>query len=398
MKWEKAQYDKESRNFYIPTNWLYIHYYEALNILFRFENSLRVFVYIILKNKFFDIWTNINIESDDSQTGTINSIAKKRIKQDEKFAYLGYSVSCPLMFLTSGELIRIISNEAYWPLFNKYFKGDKEIIKNKLDEIGKIRNSLAHFRPIVEDDVELLKQNVRHVLSYIESCLVDLIKCSVSIPSNTEEDWYKEIKSLGTDLCTLSYYQNLNKNWIKIYFNYNCPIIDTIKLWSERYMYKVLNVDLIELLNKYSNINKYITYLSEKNTNADMKDYPNAEFRKSIQFCFNKECIANNYKDVVADFKSLLEDISIESELIINDKSAEGIIIKSVSADAYWEKPANAVKGYWTFITDNFDTKFSEKNQPEFWGKFSWYKDNFVPETEIFPWMPVSISEDDLPF
>jgi len=126
MKWIKAVQQKE--NIYdLPGNWLYLHYFEALNILFRIENSLRIFVYVILKDSLQDKWQDINITSDDENSSTINAIAKKRIAQDNNFAYLGYSTNNPLMYLTSGELIRLITSDSYWKYFNSYFLGSREI-------------------------------------------------------------------------------------------------------------------------------------------------------------------------------------------------------------------------------------------------------------------------------
>ena len=68
MDWKSAQ-EKEDGQYLIPKRWLEIHYYEALNILFRTENSLRVFVYTILKNKSFDKWADTAIKvSEDNQS------------------------------------------------------------------------------------------------------------------------------------------------------------------------------------------------------------------------------------------------------------------------------------------------------------------------------------------
>ncbi len=76
------------------------------------------------------------------------------------------------MYLNGGELTRLITSDAYWEIFHKHFKGKKELIRTKLDEIGTIRNSLAHFRPLRSDDVELIKQNIRHVFIGIEEYLI----------------------------------------------------------------------------------------------------------------------------------------------------------------------------------------------------------------------------------
>ena len=62
MEWKQSS-EKDGATV-IPSNWIYIHYYEALNTLFRVENSLRVFVYVVLKNIFFDhkpsLWRKFN--------------------------------------------------------------------------------------------------------------------------------------------------------------------------------------------------------------------------------------------------------------------------------------------------------------------------------------------------
>jgi hypothetical protein len=132
----------------IPKRWLHLHYYEALNILFRMENALRVFVYVVLKNEFKERWTSTALQTADDEQSTIAAAAAKRETQAKGFGYLGYEVSSPLMYLNSGELTRIIFSDAYWDLFKPFFRGRKEIIRTKLDEIGTVQNALAHFRPL----------------------------------------------------------------------------------------------------------------------------------------------------------------------------------------------------------------------------------------------------------
>ena len=143
MDWKKAE--KNDDDFVkIPERWLHLYYYEALNILFRFENSLRVFVYVVLKNELKDRWQEAAI----SGGGSIQSETKKRITKSKDYGYLGHEVSSPMLFLNSGELIDLIVSDAYWKHFARYFKANKSIVSTKLQEIGTIRNSLAHFRPI----------------------------------------------------------------------------------------------------------------------------------------------------------------------------------------------------------------------------------------------------------
>jgi len=243
MDWRKAtlkKYGYKNSEYVIPNRWLHIYYYEAFNILFRVENSLRVFVYSILKNQFFDEWANIQIETSENKKTTIAAAAKKRITQDEDFGYLGYEHSSPLLYLNSGELIRIITSEEYWKYFAKYFKGRKEIIRNKLDEIGNIRNSFAHFRPIKEDDIELIKQNTKHTFMAIEKYLNEMTDTLSITPTNTEEEWYMKIVPLGTKNCVFTIHQSDSADWIRIQMECKCMVTKTnqyglvcLHLWAE---------------------------------------------------------------------------------------------------------------------------------------------------------------------
>jgi hypothetical protein len=184
MEWKSAT--KNEQGFItLPKRWLHIHYYEAMNILFRFENSLRVFVYSVLKNEYFEKWSECSFPIAGGDSRSINGIAARRIGQAASFGYLGFDIKAPLMHLTSGELVELLTSDAYWPKFRGYFKGNKEIIKNKLLEIGTIRNSLAHFRPIKPEDIELVKQNSRHTLLSVEECLSNIFVQSLRVPTNT---------------------------------------------------------------------------------------------------------------------------------------------------------------------------------------------------------------------
>ncbi|MCK4373616.1 MAG: hypothetical protein KAW61_10725, partial [candidate division Zixibacteria bacterium] len=74
MEWKKAKHVKGNL-FEIPERWLNLHYYEALNILFRVENALRVFVYIVLKKEYKSEWLEQSIPIEGGTLGTISSIA-----------------------------------------------------------------------------------------------------------------------------------------------------------------------------------------------------------------------------------------------------------------------------------------------------------------------------------
>ncbi len=199
MNWSKATPLGSTESTQLPKTWLFIHYYEALTALFRVENALRMFVYVVLKDQHKGKWVDLQISSDDGTDTTIGAIAKRRLAQDERFGYLGYRISSPLMHLTTGELIKIIFADSYWPKFSEYFPASKEIARTKLDEIGNIRNALAHFRPIKSDDVEVVKQNANQVLSRIEDVLARILSISAIVPTNTKDAWYAGLKQVRDD-------------------------------------------------------------------------------------------------------------------------------------------------------------------------------------------------------
>jgi hypothetical protein len=153
MRWSRAKVD--GLDVVVPDNWLYIHYYDALNTLFRIENALRTFVYVVLKHEHRSRWAEVSLATDEGSRSTIASAAKKRLNI---VGYLGYNVGSPLAHLTSGELIGVILSDVEWPRFANYFPTKKEIVRLKLDEISNVRNALAHFRPIREDDVEVVSK------------------------------------------------------------------------------------------------------------------------------------------------------------------------------------------------------------------------------------------------
>ena len=263
MKWKKAE-KKDENTFKIPERWVWLHYYEAFNLLFRIENALRVFVYIVLKNEFKDKWVDVQVMSEDANEGTIGSIARKRMSQSKSFGYLGESVSCPIMHLTSGELTRLIT-DTQWKHFKDHFSGSRDIMRNKLDEIAAIRNSLAHFRPIKVEDLEVLSQNSRHVLVGIEDLFAQVLQQNDIVPTNTESRWYRELRTLGTEEVKLSFHQSIDEKWLRILLTYDCPVANYVdKGWGMEYY--VLSLSSSAIISLYQAIRDNIIHLYQTST------------------------------------------------------------------------------------------------------------------------------------
>ncbi|MBW1656656.1 hypothetical protein [Flavobacterium quisquiliarum] len=393
MNWKSPDHIEDNK-YDLPGNWLKIEYFEALNILFRFENSLRVFVYIILKNELKEKWCDLSITSDDEEKSTINAIAKKRISQDKNYAYLGYVLNSQLLHLTSGELIRIITSDSYWKLFKNYFLGTKEIIKNKLDEIGNVRNSLAHFRPIKKGDIELIKQNSNHTLSEIEKTIKDFISCPDIVPTNTTDNWYKELNSIGSLECDISFKQSKNEEWVKLILTFRPPILSRTEFYSG-YGLKTLNIKVTQLLTTYKAltnqticVNEYVPRL---HTKSDVSINP----YKEIRFTFGRKNLEKNYPEIKSQLEEIVEQISNEVDLITNDNLARGVLIEATNTQII-----KSSSKLYTWEGSKFETEFGENSPVEYWGRLNYPTSDFVTDTEQYPWMPVTIADDkeDLPF
>jgi hypothetical protein len=332
MEWAKPTVAEEGGQQLIPARWLHLYYYEALNILFRVENSLRVFVYAVLKNELFDKWSQLHITSEDSQEGTIESIAKRRRVQAGRFGYLGYSIYCPIMHLTTGELINIIISDTYWKYFSRFFPGSKEIIKNKLEEIGVIRNALAHFRPLKADDVEVAKQNAKQALMHIEKFLSQMLHCNTIVPTNTTDDWYKELNTLGNEFCALKFNQSKDEQWVRLSFLYK-PI--TLRRIGETYLtFSMINLITPAFLKISPALSKLVTCLFES-VYGSLDDTKTPDITKSISFVFRKTLLEKEYSTVKTAFEAFLQQIASEVELIKQDNLAKGELAESVSLSAY---------------------------------------------------------------
>lgn len=393
MKWDRASQEGGATT--IPDYWIRIHYYEALNTLFRIENSLRIFVYIVLKNRLFDKWFTIHITSDDANPGTIATIAQRRRNQAQDFGYLGYDINCPVMYLTSGELIRIITHQNYWNYFRPCFPASKQIVKHKLDEIGVIRNSLAHFRPLKTDDVEVIKNNANHALSGVDDFLEELGSCFNIVPTNTQEDWYSSLIPLTTELCELTLRQCESQSWVNFRFNYPCKVIETRQFSTNFVGHRILNIITPSILEYYPNITKYATCLTDDPLSRDTPYVPEKpSFSKHFSILFSRDVLTEHYQDVKNDLELFFDTIRKETELISNDDRARGKLISVAILTSKLEK--HGKKDFWSLDTKRTFFPVTKYSFPEYWGNV--HISDMFTSTHKYPWMPIDVSESVSPF
>jgi hypothetical protein len=79
--------------------------------------------------------------------------------------------------------------------------------------------------------------------------------------------------------------------------------------------------------------------------------------------------------------------------LIKEDNLARGKLIEVVNC--YFDKGEK----YHSLKANQFDTELTEETPVEFWGSLNYASNDFMTDTDKYPWMPIDISEDkDLPF
>jgi hypothetical protein len=389
MDWKSATI-KDDGTILIPERWLHLHYYEALNILFRMENALRVFVYVVLKNKFREKWAETTLQTIDDDNSTIAATAAKRLTQAKGYGYLGYEISSPLMYLNSGELTRIITSESYWDLFKPYLEG-----RTKLDEIGTVRNSLAHFRPLKYDDIELIKQNVKHAFVGIEQSLAEMTQADRVVPTNTTAEWYKNLSTLGSNLCTVRLFQDRSDRWIRMVIEYSCVMLQNSGPGGYR-SFRLTNLLSPEIIKKFPKLASVLTFMTEDIPGVQMSSDNSPKFRKRVSLVFSKVVLLDAHTQVSDQVRELLLKIETETELVQQDNLARGDFIDSARVSSYLQKDKDY--NWWNTDTDNMKNRFGDSDPPEYWGEMNLYRGDFIAGSQKYPWMPSDISKEESPF
>ena len=395
MNW--AQVETKEGWVKIPRNWLFLHYYEAISILFKVENALRALVYIVLKNEHGLVWVDISISSDDASKTTIAALAKKRIEQSQNYGYLGYQIGSPLMHLTSGELVRIITSDPYWPHFKKYFNASRQVVTLKLEEIGSIRNSLAHFRPLTSNDVEVVKQNANQVFSNIEQTLAEIIRGGQRVPTNTTSQWYLDLCSLGGQHTQIVHNQSSDELWVRTSLQFKFPILRRYPDKPDDYAsFTVLDVNPVGMLQRSETLRQLVTCVLERTPHVLMPGDYLPEIIAHVYFTFSKNMLEKHHKEIKEEFESLLALIDSEADLIRDDNLARGEVVHIAHVSA--NKRKSETWEYWSFNMDPMKHSLSQSDPPEFWGAIDMYTGDFVSDAHLFPWMPVSVSFQKFPF
>ncbi|NRF70369.1 hypothetical protein HLB44_25495 [Aquincola sp. S2] len=392
MDWKAAQVTDGMVK--VPGSWLHLYYYEALNILFRFENALRLFVYVVLKDSLGKDWDSASIGG----AGTIRSETKKRIAQANDHGYVGEVVTSPMLFLSSGDLTTIMLHESYWKHFAPYFRAKQGVIQTKLAEINTVRNSLAHFRPIRQDDVELIKQTTKHVLLEVQACLGRISGIRNVVPTNSDREWYKQIKPIGNPHFATNIFSSPDEKWIRIRVTQRCTVLRN-HMYSDRdYLTsRVTTLRTAQVVKHFEKIRDACIFISDGHTSSEVRgDAPIVQ--RSINIVFSEPTLTAKVIDISQSLKDMALQVEQETELVKQDNLARGELIEAKEVSASLQKAASFGNEYWVVDTRKLGTDLSEIDSVEYWGAMGDYGTDYVTEAEKYPWMPASISDEDVPF
>ncbi|GMM76321.1 MULTISPECIES: hypothetical protein [Vibrio] len=377
---EKSDY--QDPQYTIPGDWIHIHSYEALNILFRFENSLRVFVYSILKKYKGANWANTNINEDE----TISSAYKKRFTQSKKYGYLGNTVSSPMLFLNSGELVYILENESTWQQFSPYFSADRMVIVNKLLEINAIRNSFAHFRPVTEDDVTLLKQNISHVFHGATEYFRDLYTVMNPVPTNLNEKWYVELNKMNYNFSRISFLQSNSGSFIDISVKIPLVEISQRTLGKSTLVVETIKINIDKFFKSKKKLLENVIYVTDSyhvsGSEVGQDNLLSLSCGYTFSFIFHRANLNKNVDDILEHFLKMFQEIDHEIQLILNDPKASGSYVSSMT--------------YYGSIKENRHSFSNQEHKKpneivEYWGEKTFSIGDDIVTRSHMPWIEGSI-------
>lgn len=311
----------------IPDNYVPTKYLDAFNILFKFENVLRIFVYYVLKSNFGKQWTDFQIKNDSGSK--IFAYFKQRRGKPKKYEYIGKISENPIMYLTLEELFLIMRRRK--DLFNRYFKGSLEALKEKFDELSVTRNNLAHFREITKKDLDRIKMIFEDVSPYLMPFFMELFAEDENITDFNFKD-NEEILKAWCFLIENCKHSRLflltNKKKTQIIIRAGIYTKNMEQKLSEELEYfnvveypffiEYLNVDFMKLYKRVEEILPFIThftYADEMRPLEERKGEHKGEYRSGemsdfvIIFYSEFNQFLNNYKNFFISLKSVLGDI-----------------------------------------------------------------------------------------
>jgi hypothetical protein len=289
----------------------------------------------------------------------------------------------------------VILADAYWPLFAEFFPATKEIVRIKLEEIGNIRNALAHFRPIKADDVEVVKQNANQVLARVEELLANVTSAAQEVPTNTTDAWYASLKMVALHPFAISFQQSQNEQWILARLTHSSAHTGKAYPSKTYQQWRVLTIIPPNMLSAAPSMLSHVIYAAETMPYFNFEgDDVSPPFQKHFDLVFSRQTLSESHDEIKADLVSVFAKVAEETELMLNDSLARGRLVRSAFVTS-----VNRPDG-WVTDRSRLRTPFHDDDPVEYWSRKPSTASDLVTDTQRYPWMPVDVSseDDEVPF
>ena len=366
---------------------LYAHYFEALNTLFRVENALRFFVFLVLKDALGTKWEHTEVPNPVGSPSTIAAIAKRRLLQASTYGHIGYAITCPVMHLTIGELTGVMLSETHWSKFKRFFVAKKDVIELKFEEISQVRNALAHFRPISLDDVSLIGVNSRHAMERIENFINEAVGFKSIMPTNCEYPWYKGLSSLPVGERTLMLSVTRDENWVEIHLPFETPVTWT-SMGDKWQMGSAIALRSPAIFAASPVLQEHVACAMESVNFAPASPELPTKARKGIRLLVSRGRLDAHHAEIEAAIRDVVRQFYEEVSQIQQDNFIKGKVAKLINPFAHLQDD-----GLWNVaLREELSDKVGENDPPEYLGDYYPYGNtNFVSHTHEFPWMSMPI-------
>ncbi|WP_325095460.1 hypothetical protein, partial [Burkholderia contaminans] len=161
--------------------------------------------------------------------------------------------------------------------------------------------------------------------------------------------------------------------------------------------YRVGTLRTSQILRLYPEIRETCIYLSESAVHPRMIDNETLQAAKTISIVFSKSTLESNSSEIGTALKALALKVEAETELIQQDALARGELVEAKNISAF-HRDGTSGYTYWDFNTESLTTSVADIDEVEYWGQRSHYTTDFISSTSHYPWMPSSVSEEEIPF
>lgn len=145
---------------------------EAYAYLYSVENSLRIFIEIVSKEKYGqDYFAKLVV------TSTLRNTINKRKESADCKKWLSFRGDTDLFYLDFKDLGTIINSN--WDIFKDYFNS-QDFILPKINEMAECRNLIAHNSYISKTERDLVKSYYNSIIMQISSKFNDEIDEQIS--------------------------------------------------------------------------------------------------------------------------------------------------------------------------------------------------------------------------